>query len=1029
MQQLFSAKQFYSVFLIVLFSPILIRAQTFDSTFSEGLHWRMIGPYRGGRVKAVAGVPDQPNVFYFAQVNGGIWKTNDYGRTWQPIFDREPTGSIGAIAIAPSNSNIIYAGSGEGLHRPDLSTGDGIYKSIDAGKTWAHLGLRDGQQIPKIAVDPKNPNRLFVAVLGHPYGPNAERGIFRSTDGGKTFEKVLYKDENTGGSDLALDPVHPNIVYAALWEAREGPWENAAWAGDKGGIFKSTDGGNTWNRIGKGLPGNGDSVLQANLAISASNPNLVFASIASPKGGLGIFRSDDAGENWYRITADPRPAARIGGGDLPVLAVDPKNPDVIYSTSIVLWRSANGGKTWTGIRGAPGGDDYQNIWINPQNPGIMLVASDQGAIVTVNGGQSWSSWYNQPTAQLYHVSADNAFPYNVYSGQQESGSVGIASRGNDGEITFREWHPVGAEEYGYVVPDPLDPNIIYGGKLSKYNKLTGQTREIAPVPIRGGKYRFLRTAPLLFSPIDPHTLYFAGNVLFKTRDGGGSWQIISPDLARKSPGIPSSAGIYRTPEMSSMPQRGVIYTLAPSPLDINTLWAGTDDGLIQLTKNGGKTWNNVTPPSISSWNKISLMDAGHFSVNTAYAAVNCLRLDDIRPHIYRTHDGGKTWKEIVNGLPDDPINTVKEDPVRKGLLFAGSETAIYVSFDDGDHWQSLRLNMPATSIRDLMVKNNDLVTATHGRSFWILDDIAPLRQLSGQAIAKDALLYKPDAACRVRWDMNTDTPLPPDEPGGENPPDGAVIDYYLKENTPGTVKLEIFDAGGKLVRHYASKDTMYKIPPVNIPIYWIRPQQILSGNAGFHRFVWDLHYQPLNLPPDYPIAAIYKNTAPAPTSPYVLPGVYTVRLTVNGEEYTQRLTVKMDPRVKTSFPDLKKQLDLSLQCYEGRRRTMEALKELHSFRMQLAGRILSSNEPVTAPLKALDGEADSLETTPAGSHRDSFNSLNNAFAELFNTLQGADMPPTARTTTGVKNAWASLKKIEAKWDNWKNHRYAPQSKR
>lgn len=977
MQIQFPVRLFFSALFAAFIYPATARAQTFDHIRFSELQWRNIGPYRGGRVKAVAGVPQQPNVFYFAQVNGGIWKSNDYGRTWQPVFDREPTGSVGALAVAPSDPDILYAGSGEGLHRPDLSTGDGLYKSTDAGKTWVHLGLREGQQIPKIAVDPKDPERLFVAVMGHPYGPNPERGIFRSTDGGRTFQKVLYKDENTGGSDVALDPSNPDIVYAALWQAQEGPWENAAWEGTNGGLFKSTDGGNTWKKLRNGLPGNGDSLVQVNIAIAQSNPRRLYITTATAGKTLGIYRSDDAGASWYRCTTDPRPALRIGGGDLPEIAVDPQNENIVYSTSIVLWRSADGGKTWTGIRGAPGGDDYQNIWINPQNPDILLAGSDQGAIVSVNRGDTWSSWYNQSTAQLYHVNADNAFPYHVYSGQQESGSVGIASRGNDGEITFREWHPVGAEEYGYVVPDPLDPNIVYGGKLSKYHKLTGQVQEVAPVPTRGGKYRFVRTAPIVFSPIDHKTLYFAGNVLFKSTDGADHWQIISPDLTRKTYNVPSSVGIYSTSQMQSMPQRGVIYTVSPSPLKPGIIWAGTDDGLIQVTADGGKTWTNVTPPSLSSWEKISMMDAGHFDANTAYAAVNCLRLDDLHPHIFRTHDGGRTWKEIVNGLPGDPINVVKEDPVKKGLLFAGSETAVYVSFDDGDHWQSLRMNMPATSNRDLAIKDNDLITATHGRGFWILDDIETLRQLTGRAIGEDAVLYKPGRAYRVRWDMNTDTPLPPDEPAGQNPPDGAIIDYYLKDDAAGAVKLDILDDKGKLVRHYASDDTLYKIPPQNIPLYWIRPQQILSAKAGFHRFVWDMHYQPLNLPPRYPIAAVYKNTAPSPTGPWVMPGKYTVRLNVNGKVYTQKLMVKMDPRVRTSPADLQRQFDLSMRCYEGQGRILAMLRKLNP------------------------------QDT---SSRETLNNLNRRFSGLYNTLQGADMRPTPQSAPEVRDAVEALRR-------------------
>ncbi len=765
-----------------------IRAQQYPESIYQEMRWRMIGPFRGGRTRAACGVPGEPNVFYVGQVDGGVWKSDDYGRTWHPIFDKEPTQSIGAIAVAPSDPNIIYVASGEGLQRPDLSVGDGIYKSTDAGKTWIHLGLRDGQQIPALAIDPHNPDRVFAAVLGHPYGPNAQRGIFRSTDGGKTWKKVLYINENTGGDDVAIDPANPNVVYATLWEARQGPSEDHnAYGGDDGGIFKSTDGGATWNKLTKGLP---KGLVHAYVAIAPSRPSRLFATVAvnlegdyQTDKGLGIYRSDDAGETWRRITTDPRPAFRIGGGDLPVPKVDPKDPDVVYSASIETWKSVDGGKTWTAIRGAPGGDDYQNLWINPNNPNIILLVADQGAIVTVNGGKTWSSWYNQPTAQLYHVIATNTFPYRVCGGQQESGSVCISSRGNDGAITFRDWHPVGVIEYGYVAPDPIHPNIIYGAgrnQVSRFHWDTGQVQNVTPIPVMNGKYRTDRTEPIIFSPLDSHLIYYAANVLFNTTDGGHSWQTISPDLTRKQPGIPASLGTLADKDPYARKARGAIYAIAPSFQNVNTVWVGTDDGLIWLTRDGGKNWNNVTPPDVTPWSKVTQLVASHFDDETAYASVSRLRVDDLHPYIYRTHDGGKTWKLITTGLPDNaPVNTVREDPVRKGLLFAGTETAVWVSFDDGGHWQSLQQNLPHTSMRDLWIHDNDLMVGTHGRSIWILDDITPLRQITASVERSSATLFKPEPAVRVRRDTNTDTPLPPDEPVGQNPPDGAIIDYYL----------------------------------------------------------------------------------------------------------------------------------------------------------------------------------------------------------------------------------------------------------
>ena len=739
-------------------------AQNSNAKYFNAMQWRCIGPHRGGRTVGAVGIPSQPNVFYIGVNNGGVWKTNDYGRTWKPIFDDQPTGSIGDIVVAPSNPNVIYAGSGEGLQRPDLSVGDGIYKSTDAGKTWINTGLKEAQQIGGMAIDPKNENRVFAAALGHPYGPNKERGVYRTLDGGKTWEQVLHKDENTGAIQVTIDPNNPNIIYADMWAGRQGPWENGAWNGKESGLFKSTDGGGTWKKLTTGLPTTEQGLARIGFCIAPSNSNRLYATVEAGKYG-GIYRSDDAGETWQLMNPDERLWGR--GNDFAEIKADSKNADIVYSANVVTWKSIDGGKTWSAFRGAPGGDDYHRIWINPNDPNIILLATDQGAIITVNGGKTYSSWYNQPTAQFYHVSTDNDFPYNVYSGQQESGSVGIASRGNDGQISYREWHPVAAEEYGYVAADPLNPNIVYGGKITRYDKRNGQSQNIAPEAVRSGKYRFLRTAPVLFNPIDKKTLYYAGNVLFKTMDGGNKWSIISPDLTRESWDIPESVGIYTKEEMKTMPRRGVIYTVAPSYVDINTIWCGTDDGLIHVTRDGGKTWKNVTPPAITAWSKVSLMDASHTDKNTAYAAVNRIRCDDQRPHIYKTTDGGKTWTEIVNGLSNDPINVVKEDPLRKGLLFAGSERAVYVSFDDGANWESLRLNMPATSIRDLVIKDDDLVIGTHGRSFWILDDITPLRQLSRQMPDQPAVLFKPQTTYRVRWCMYPDTPVPQEEPAGQ----------------------------------------------------------------------------------------------------------------------------------------------------------------------------------------------------------------------------------------------------------------------
>jgi photosystem II stability/assembly factor-like uncharacterized protein len=1012
------------------------QAQQYPESMYQEMRWRMIGPFRGGRTRAVAGVPSQPNLFYIGAVNGGVWKSDDYGRTWTPIFDQEPSQSIGAIAVAPSDHNIIYVASGEGLHRPDLSVGNGIYKSTDAGKTWTHLGLRDGQQIPALVVDPRDPNKVFAAVLGHPYGPNQERGIFRSTDGGSTWQKILYKDENTGGSDIEIDFSNPDVLYASLWEVREGPWEdNNQFQGIGGGLFKSTDAGNTWHPLTNGLP----KVTQINVAIAASQPNRLYAAVATTErgeygsgAGLGLYRSDDAGETWHVATADPRPAMRIGGGDLPIIRVDPKNPDVVYSVSIVTLRSRDGGKTWMSIRGAPGGDDYQNLWIHPNDPNIILVVSDQGAIVTVNGGQTWSSWYNQPTAQLYHVGVTNTFPYRVCAGQQESGSVCILSRGNDGEITFRDWHPVATIEYGYVAPDPLDPDIIYGGgrsEVSKYHWSTGQVQNVTPIPVRSEKFRTDRTEPTLFSPIDPHTLYFSSNVLFKTTDGGQSWQTMSPDLTRENPGVPSSVGTLASKNPDAGKQRGVIYALAPSFKDINTLWAGTDDGLIWMTQDGGKNWNNITPPDLTAWSKVTQIEASHFDDQSAYASVSRFRIDDLHPYIYRTHDGGKTWKLITSGLPDDaPADTVREDPVRKGLLFAGTETSVWVSFDDGDHWQSLQLNLPHTSMRDLGIHDSDLIVATHGRSFWILDDITPLRQLADSMAKSDAYLFKPEAAYRVRRSTNPDTPIPPDEPAGENPPDGAILDYFLTQPASGPVTLEIVDAQGKLVRRFSNTDkpevTQAELEKQLIPLYWIRMPKILSAGAGMHRWVWDLHYpSPASLQHQYPISAVPYDTPRTPQGPIALPGEYTTRLAVNGHTSTASLTVKMDPRVTASPGDLEKQFDLEVHLASELTVSTEAVTQARSVVDQLH-KVGNQSGALSESIKALDQKVGTIlrGSTPAvpGASEPTLTRASAAVDALYTSVGQADAAPTTAQINAAADTERDLSALMKRWEEIKN---------
>ena len=1048
---------------LCFFSCLPLFAQQYDSSMYQELHWRMIGPFRGGRTVAISGIPGQQNIFYMAPNNGGVWKSTDFGRTWNPIFDPssddqrsddqhstqqsndQRSGSIGALAIAPSNPEIIYAGSGEGLRRPDLSIGNGMYKTTDAGRTWQRLGLRDAQQIASIIVDPKDANRLFVAVQGHPYGPNPERGIFRSLDGGQTFQKVLYKDENVGGMDLLFDPRNSQVIFASMWASRRPPWTiGGGYSGPGSGLYKSTDGGNNWQQLTKGLPGAAEGISRIGPAISLSDPDRIYAWVNAKKGS-GIYRSDDAGESWQLVNDEERIWGR--GDDFGCVRVDPKNKDEIYVANTSTYRSIDAGKNFNAIKGAPGGDDYHTIWINPENTDIIAIAVDQGATISVNGGQTWSSWYNQPTAQFYHVITDNQFPYWVYGAQQESGSIGTASRSDFGEITFRDWTTIGVEEYGYVAPDPLHPNLIYGGKGTVFDRNTGQTRDVSPVVLRTGQFRFNRTAPLIFSTADPHVLYLGSNVLFSTRDGGNSWQIVSPDLTREDPGIPATLGPFIEDDPAKGKHRGVIYSVAPSPKDANLIWAGTDDGVIQVTRDGGKNWQNVTPPELTPWSKLAQIDASHFDTPSAYAAVNRFRLDDLHPYIYRTHDVGKSWQKIISGLRDDePVNTVREDSERKGLLFAGTERTVYVSWDDGDHWQSLQMNLPPTSIRDLVIHHDDLVVGTHGRSFWVLDNITPLRQFSSEiATGHDpAHFFAPQLTYRVRRNNNTDTPLPPEEPAGQNPPDGAMIDYWIGgagHEASTAVTLEIIDvASGKVVRHFSSDDkpTPVNAKELNVPTYWVRPARVLSARAGMHRFIWDLHYpEPDVLDRDYPISAIYRDTPRYPLGAAVLPVKYKVVLNAGGKTYTQALEVRTDPRVKTSAEDLRRQFELDQKIADSLHRDYEALQQVRSLRSQLkslatkistpAGQgaqagtnslqeMVAAIEAKAASIAGDSGSSSRYLTTPEGR---SLSRLNAGFGSILSALDTADAAPTTQEVAMVSelekaldeqlSAWAQLK--------------------
>lgn len=976
----------------------------------------MIGPFRGGRTVGAVGIPTQPNVFFFGHNNGGVWKTDDYGRTWNPIFDDAPTGSVGDLAVSPSDPNIIYVGTGEGLHRPDLAVGDGLFKTVDGGKTWKHIGLDEVQQVSRVLVHPTNPDIVFVAGLGHPYGPNEMRGVFRSTDGGSSWEKTLYINENTGAVQVEFDPGNPQVLFADMWEHQEGPWENAKFSGPHSGLYKSTDGGTTWREVTGGLPSADEGLGRVGVAIAPSNSKKVYATVDAKKNG-GIYKSEDGGESWTLINTDYRLWGR--GSDFAEIKVHPENEEVLFIGNIASYKSIDGGKSWSSLKGAPGGDDYHRIWINPLHPEIMLFAADQGAVVTVNGGKTWSSWYNQPTAQLYHVSTDNQFPYWVYGGQQESGAIAVASRSNGGQISFREFMGVGADEYAYVAPDPKNPDIIYGGRVIKYDKRTGQSQVVAPEVLRSGKVRFLRTMPLLFHPADDEMLLFGTNIVFKTMDGGHSWEEISPDLTRKQPEVPASVGHYRTKAMEQMPQRAIVYALGPSPLNKDLIWAGTDDGLVHVTRDGGKNWMEVTPPGVGAWDKISQIDAGHFEEGTAYIAVNAIRKDIMDPLIYKTHDFGQNWTLITEGLhPKGPVNTVREDHTTKGLLFAGTEREVYFSGDDGAHWQSLRLNMPASSIRDLVIHENDLVIGTHGRSIWILDDFSALRELPALA-TETPHLFTPSLATRVRANMFADTPLPPEEPTGENPPDGAIIDYYLPTDAQ-SVMLEIFDTAGQLVNAYSSNAILKRPDTTQLPhpTYWMRLLNKPSTKKGHQRFVWNLRYSdPPGAKRSYAIAAVRNRTPDGPVGPFVPPGQYRVRLTVDGISKETGIQVRLDPRSQLSEDDLKQQTDLSMAVYEAYRQLYTIREEVD---VQLASRRTRAKK--RAVFQTFRGTGEPGNGDPLyGSIREhtleeeTLVGLQEKLLYLLVVLQNADAAPTQAVAQAVRKLEDRTTAMQARW--------------
>ncbi|HEY1911964.1 MAG TPA: hypothetical protein VGG73_13645 [Vicinamibacterales bacterium] len=881
-------------------SALQAQSQGINPALFGGLRWRMIGPFRGGRVNSVSGVPGQPNSFYFGSVGGGVWKSTNSGRTWLPIFDSQPIASIGAIAVAGSNADVVYVGTGESDMRSQISYGNGVYKSRDAGRTWTHIGLDDTRQIARVLVDPKNPDVAFVAALGHAYGGNPDRGVFRTRDGGATWQKVLFRNNDVGAVDLAFDPANSQTIYAALWNTRRPPWSIYPPSyGPGSGLFKSTDGGTTWQPLTQGLPN--DGLGRIGIAVAPSAGQRVYAIVDAKEGGL--FRSDDGGTSWSKVSGDSRIWGR--GWYFGKVVVDPKNPDLVYVSNTGVYRSRDGGRTFgEPFKGSPGGDDYHQLWIAPDDGSRMILGGDQGAVVSVDGlneHPTWSSWLNQPTAQVYRVAADNSFPYWVTGAQQDSGAVRVRSRGRFLGITMRDWEPLCAGgESGFTAPDPLDPDVVFGGTVEKCNVNTGKVDRISPEVDLPTPPRHTWTLPLVFSPADQHALYFSDQYLFKTSDGGQHWARISDDMTRENPGAPPNLDAATAADVPAQSKRlGVIYTIAPSPVRAPVLWIGTDDGYIHVTPDDGKTWQNVTPPGVSAWSKVVMLEASHFDANAAYAAVDRHRLEDNEPYLYRTRDAGKTWQKIVNGLPAGVyLQTIKEDPKRRGLLVAGTELGVFISFDEGDHWQSLQLNLPPCSMRDLAFHGDDLIVATHGRGFWLLDDISALRQVTPEIATAAAHLFKPADGILLPPNTDDGTPTQKDEPEAENAPIGAVIDYFIGAAPAGPVTMEILDAAGAVVRRYSSADPVPAIDPntLNVNAVWQRPQQPLAAGAGMHRFVWDFRPEP-------PAAGGRGRGGRGGGGgggrggpPPVGPGAFTVRLTVEGRSYSQPLTVNPDPR-------------------------------------------------------------------------------------------------------------------------------------
>ena len=1010
-----------AVLLLCALGAVGAAAQTLKDDSLKGMKWRLVGPFRGGRVLAVAGVANQPNIYYFGAVAGGVWKTTDGGLTWSPIFDKQPVSSIGAIAVAPSDPNIIYVGTGEACIRGDISFGNGVYKSLDAGKTWTHIGLDDTRHIGAVIVDPHDPNIVFVAALGHAFGPNKDRGVYRSTDGGKNWQNVLFKDDKTGAIDIVFDLNNSHVLYASLWQALRTPWSFES-GGPGSGLYKSSDSGATWERLeGHGLP---EGVLgRIGVAVSPTDSSRVYALVEAEKGGL--YRSDDAGATWERVTDDHR--FRQRAWYFTHIFADPTNADSVYVLNTGMFRSTDAGKSFQ-ILNPPHGDRH-DLWIDPTNANRMIESDDGGATISTDGGKTWSAESNQPTAQFYHVTTDSRFPYYVYGAQQDNGTVAIASRSDGGAIGQRDFYGVGGGESGYVIPDPRNANVVfagsYDGLITRFDKSTGQTQDVSPWPLNpmgsGAadlKHRFQWTAPIAVSPHHPAMIYFGGEVLFQSGDGGATWNIISPDLTRNDKSKQQSTGGPITKDNTSVEYFDTIFAIAESPVEKGVIWAGSDDGLIHLTRDAGQNWANVTPKDLPEWSTISIIEPSSAEAGTAYVAVDRHRLDDFQPYIYATKNYGKSWTRINNGLPATSyVHSVREDPKHPSLLFAGTETGVYVSFDAGGRWQPLQLNLPPAPIHDLAIHGDDLIVATHGRSFWILDDIAPLREISDATQSEDAHLYTPSAAIRF---FGGSYHVPPGFALGANPPDGAIIDYSLKSAPKDTVTLEIQDSDGNLIRKYSSKKKEEeKLPGEEADAD--EPADVLPAAAGLNRFSWDLHYEDATKVPRT------VSWGGGTGGPLVLPGTYQVKLTVTGKSYTSTVEVKLDPRVTTSAEDLKKQLDLALKIRDRVSVAHDAVNELRDVRGQLESlRKRVANDPAQAEIakaaeelvKKLTPIEESIIQPKSKSSEDPLNypiQVADQLMALSSTVNSADAAPTQVSYEVFQKLNARLDEQLAKW--------------